>query len=49
MTDDEVFAAVQALVAAGEYLDELPAAPLVQVQLPEGRRWFGRGYRRGSP
>jgi len=49
MTDNEVFAAVQALVAAGEYLDELPAAPLVRVQLPEGRRWFGRGYRRGSP
>jgi hypothetical protein len=49
MTDNEVFAAVQALVAAGEYLDDLPTAPLVQVQLPEGRRWFGRGYRRGSP
>lgn len=34
MTDDEVLAAVQALVAAGEYLDGLPAAPLVTTAPP---------------
>ena len=49
MTDDEVVHAVQALVAAGEYLDHLPGVPGARLSGPglfEGNR---RVYRRGSP
>lgn len=49
MTDDEVVRAVQALVAAGEYLDQLPGVP--GARLTGGGVFQGgrRRYTRGSP
>jgi SMI1 / KNR4 family (SUKH-1) len=49
MTEDEVMHAVQALVAAGEYLDQLPGVPGARLA---GGGWFHgsrRIYTRGSP
>jgi hypothetical protein len=49
MTEDEVLHAVQALVAAGEYLDEIPGVPGARLSgggLVRGNR---RMYARGSP
>jgi hypothetical protein len=49
MTDDEVVHTVQALVAAGEYLDHIPGVPGARLSgagLFEGNR---RIYTRGSP
>lgn len=50
MTDDEVVDAVQALVAAGEYLDQIPGVP--GARLPGGGPYIlgnRRLYTRGSP
>src|SRR5262249_21283759 len=49
MTDDEVVNATQALVAAGEYLDQLPGVPGARLSgggVFQGNR---RIYARGSP
>lgn len=47
MTDDEVVQAVQALVVAGEYLDQLPGVPGARLSgggvFQGGRRLYGRG------
>ena len=49
MTDDEVVRAVRALVAAGEYLDQIPGVP--GARLSGGGHFLGnrRIYTRGSP
>jgi hypothetical protein len=49
MTEDEVFRAVAALVAAGEYLDELPGVPGARLEgggvFQGNRRLYVRGSR----
>jgi hypothetical protein len=49
MTDDEVVHAVQALVAAGEYLDDIPGVPGARLSGAGSFEGNRRLYRRGSP